>query len=632
MKTLIHLLETSVSSFGDKDYMMDKVDGSYVGFTFNTMKVKIELFAAALMSLGIQKGDRLALISEGRHEWVVSEMGMIHAGAINVPLSVKLNPEEILFRVQHAGCKMIVVSRLQLRKLEGIHKNLDAKIIILDDLQTGAESMLGFQDLLQRGREYLKNNQASFIERKNAITENDVVNICYTSGTTADPKGIMLTHKNYVTNVAQASYLFPIPSHFVTLLILPWDHAFGHTAVVYTFMKRGACIASVDAGNSPMDTLKNIPINIKEVRPHLLCSVPALAKNFKKNIENGIRAKGAITEILFRVSLKIAYIYNASGFNKGKGLRFFLKPLYALFDKIIFSKIRDGFGGRLEYFVGGGALLNIELQRFFAAIGIPMMQGYGLTEASPIISANALRKHKFGTSGILVDQMELKICDEEGHEVLSGSKGEIVIRGENIMAGYWKNPQTTSQTIVDGWLHTGDMGLLDLDGFLYVYGRFNSLLISDDGEKYSPEDIEEAIAGNSPYIEQCLLYNMQNPYTVAIVVPNKEGIRRYLKSHHIDPASDGALQESLILIENEIKEYRPGKKYGDLFPQRWVPSAIGIIDEAFTEDNLLLNSTLKIVRGKIVAKYSERIKHLYNIEAKNTLNAQNFKAMQKLLS
>ena len=227
--------------------------------------------------------------------------------------------------------------------------------------------------------------------------------------------------------------------------------------------------------------------------------------------------------------LKYAYSYNKEGWNKGKGLQKLKKPLLDLYDRILFSKIREVYGGELDYFIGGGALLEIELQRFFYALGIPMYQGYGLSEASPVISSNSTSRHKLGSSGVLVNNMDLKICDDDGNEVPAGQKGEIVIRGGNVMHGYWKNEAATKETIKDGWLYTGDMGYMSEDGFLYVLGRFKSLLIADDGEKFSPEGIEEAISEQSKYIDQCMLYNNQKPYTVALVVPNQHALKLYLE-------------------------------------------------------------------------------------------------------
>jgi long-chain acyl-CoA synthetase len=358
--------------------------------------------------------------------------------------------------------------------------------------------------------------------------------------------------------------------------------------------------------------------------------VPSLAKNFRKNIELGVSKKGKLINGLFSIGLKVAYIYNGTGWNRGGGWKFILKPFCSLFDKIIFSKIRENFGGRLRFFVGGGALLDIELQRFFYALGIPMFQGYGLTEAAPVISANSLKKHKLGSSGYPAKNLEIKICDDKNKELKVGVKGEIVIRGENVMAGYWRNEEATVQTIVDGWLHTGDMGYFDSDGFLYVLGRFKSLLIGDDGEKYSPEGIEEALVGHSHFIEQCMLYNNQCPYTVAFVVPNKEAVKKWLhEKHHHDGIED--IDAALRLIETEVNEYRNGRKYGNMFPQRWLPVSIAILDDPFTEENQLINSTLKLVRGKVAELYLERIKYQYKAEAKDICNSYNRDAMKRLL-
>jgi long-chain acyl-CoA synthetase len=256
-----------------------------------------------------------------------------------------------------------------------------------------------------------------------------------------------------------------------------------------------------------------------------------------------------------------------------------------------------------------------------------MYQGYGLSEASPVISSNSEKKHKLGSSGYLVKPMDLKICDDKGNELPVGEKGEIVVRGENVMAGYWNNPVATADALKNGWLYTGDMGSMDTDGFLYVYGRFKSLLISDDGEKYCPEGIEEAFVGQSPVIEQCLLYNNQNPYTIALVYPNKEVIKRWLNKENLAGDTEEGQIAILKLIESEINEYRVGRKHEKMFPQRWLPAAIGILPEGFTEDNHLMNSTLKMVRGKIVEQYKDLILYLYTPEAKDICNGRNLEVI-----
>ncbi|HEX2934163.1 MAG TPA: AMP-binding protein [Bacteroidales bacterium] len=626
MKALTHLFEECVSKYPDNPLMWEKTTDKFEAATYAQIREKVYQFTAGLMAMGVNKGDRIALLSEGRNDWVISELGILYAGAVNVPLSVKLgDASEIEFRLVHSGARMIIASHQQARKLKVLKHTLSQleKVIHLDVDKEMGEKDIAFADIMEKGKAFLASNYSQFEERWKSVQPNDYANICYTSGTTADPKGIIVTHRNYTANVEQSLSLMTIPSYYVSLLILPWDHAFAHTCGVYVLMTTGASMASVQTGRTPMDTLKNIPINIKEIKPHFLMSVPALAKNFRKNIESGIRAKGPVVSWLFNTGLKIGYTYNGIGWDKGKGFRFLLKPLVALFDIIIFKKVRGAFGGRLKFFIGGGALLDIELQRFFYAIGIPMFQGYGLSEASPVISSNSERKHKLGSSGYLVTPMDLKICDDKGNELPVGEKGEIVVRGENVMAGYWNNPVATADSLKDGWLHTGDMGSMDKDGFLYVFGRFKSLLISDDGEKYSPEGIEEAFVGQSAIIDQCMLYNNQNPYTIALVYPNKEVIKRWLAKENLAGDTEEGQIAILKLIESELNEYRVGRKHEKMFPQRWLPAAIGILPEGFTEDNHLMNSTLKMVRGKITERYKDLITYLYTPEAKDICNSRN---------
>jgi long-chain acyl-CoA synthetase len=301
-----------------------------------------------------------------------------------------------------------------------------------------------------------------------------------------------------------------------------------------------------------------------------------------------------------------------------------------LFDFLIFRKVRANFGGRLQFFIGGGALLDIELQRFFYAIGIPMFQGYGLTEAAPIISDNVPARHKLGSSGAIIPNLEVKICDDEGKELRVGQQGEIVVKGENVMAGYWRNEKATKEALRDGWLYTGDLGYLDGDNFLYVLGRAKSLLISHDGEKYSPEGIEEAIVGNSRSIDQVMLYNNQSPYTVALVVPNKDVILSYLRERSLAAGSEEGQDAALKLIDSEIGRFRAGGTFGGEFPERWLPSAAAVLGEGFTEQNQFLNSTLKMVRGKITEFYRNRLDYLFTPPGKEICNPQNRMIIKRL--
>ncbi len=632
LRTIPNLFEQSCEKFSTNILLWEKKSDTYSGLTYTQAKEHVYLVAAGLMELGIQKGDRIAMISEGRNDWVIAEVGMLYAGAINVPLSVKLDElNDLKFRLLHSGARMAIVSGGHVHKIRTIKNDLPElkKIIILDGASTN-DNEIPFSSLIEMGAEFFKSNNDKFIERWNSIVESDPANICYTSGTTADPKGIVLTHRNYTANIEQASGLLHIPQEYCSLLILPWDHCFAHTAGIYTLLMNGASMASVQIGKTPFETLKNVSVNIRESKPTFLLSVPALAKNFKKKIEDGIKEKGSKIEYLFNRALHLGYKINGIGWNRGKNGTVWEKLQYKFLDFLILKKIREGFGGRLQFFIGGGALLDIELQRFFYAIGIPMYQGYGLTEASPIISANVPKKHKLGSSGSIVPNLEVKICDENGNALPVGKQGEIVIRGENVMAGYWRNEKATRETIRDGWLFTGDLGYLDVDNFLYVLGREKSLLISHDGEKYSPEGIEEALVGNSPFIEQVMLYNNQSMFTIALIVPNKEKILIYLKQKNLSSSTEQGQLAALALIDSEIKEYKTGGRYAGEFPERWLPAAVGILGEGFTEQNHFLNSTLKMVRGKIIEFYKERIDLLYTIEGKDIFNNQNKNIIERM--
>ena len=633
MQTIPEFFKENVKKFSDNIYLLEKTGAKYQGTTYAEVQKRVEQFAAGLLNLGVKKGDRIALLAEGRNAWVISELGILYIGAINIPLSVKLaEPDEIRYRLAHAGVSIAIVSGNQAKKVREIRDSLpDFKKLILLDGTADSESEITFEDVLSRGTEFLSSSADVFVRACNEVLPNDPANICYTSGTTADPKGIVLSHNNYVANVYQAYTLMDIPPDYTTLLILPWDHCFAHTGGIYSMMGKGASMASVQVGKTGMETLKNIPVNIKEIKPNLLLSVPALASNFKKNIEKGINDKGFLVKMLFKHAMRISYSYNNDGWNKGRGLTFLYKPLIKLYDKILFSKIREGFGSRLDFFIGGGALLDIEFQRFFYAIGMPMFQGYGLTEASPIISSNSLSKHKLGSSGYLVKNMKLKICDEKGNELPVGGHGEIVIQGENVMLGYWNNPEASAQALRDGWLYTGDLGYMDEDGFLYVMGRFKSLLIADDGEKFSPESIEEAYIGQSHYISQCLLYNNQNPYTIVLIVPEKSALLKHLQHKGLDPASDAGIQEAIHCIGNELNQYRKHGHYSHMFPHRWLPAAIGILPAGFTEENHMMNTTMKMVRGKITTNYKQLIDFLYTSDGKELYHKKNMENMRTFL-
>ena len=631
--TIIDFVEKYVSKFSSNPFLWEKNLDTNVWepTTYDETLKKAKRIAAGLMALGVQKGEKISYLCEGRDMWVIGELGVLYAGAVNVPLSIKLGEShDLVFRVKHSDSKYVITSKFQLPKIRTILPEcpMVEKVIIFDEVADIRENEIYIGDVIKMGDEFLAENEDLFIQRYKSIGPDDYANISYTSGTTADPKGILLTHRNYTANVEQAHSVIGVDEGDKMLIILPLDHCFAHVAGFYTMMSYGASLGMVPSGKSGKEALRNIPSSIKELQPNVMLSVPTLAKSFKKNIENTISKSGPMVEKLYNFALKNAIAYNKEGYNKGtQFVDIFRKPLMVLFDKIIFKKVRQGLGGQMKFFVGGGALLDIDLQRYYYAIGIPMYQGYGLSEATPIISANSPQKHIFGSSGKIVSPMEIKILDADGVEQPFGVKGEICIKGENVMAGYWKNPKSTADTIVDGWLHTGDMGYMRDEEMLYVVGRFKSLLIAADGEKYSPEGIEENLVENSKYIDGAILHNSQDPYTIALVTPNKEALKAYAKELNLDPASEEAKVKMLEKIQDEVNAYRTGGRLGGTFPDRWLPAAICVLPDPWTEQNHFLNSSMKVVRGRIEEAYKEHMAYAYTPEGKPVVNKMNLASL-----
>ena len=631
-KTLVDLFEESVRLYPNNTFLLEKTNKKFEPTTYADVKTQVYRLGAGLQALGVQKGDSMALLSEGRNAWIIGELAMFYAGAMNVPLSIKLEESnDLLFRLVHGDVKYIMVSRTQLKKVRAIKDQLSnvKHIIVFDDIEEYEDREISLSRVMGLGDEFLNSHSLEeFLAVGKSLQNDDIATITYTSGTTADPKGVVLTHRNYTANVEQACTLVNIDETWRTLIILPLDHCFAHVVGFYIMMSKGASVATVQVGRTPLETLKNIPLNIKEVRPHFILSVPALAKTFKKNIEQAIRAKGNLTVNLFNFGLRLRQIYFGDSNLDSKGLRALLYPLVALFDKIIFSKVRDNFGGELRFFIGGGALLDKDLQKFYVGVGIPMFQGYGLSEATPVLSSNGPDLYRFGSSGKLVKPLELKICDNEGRELPLGEMGEIVVKGENVMKGYWKNPEATAETVRDGYLYTGDLGYMTKEGLLYVKGRFKSLLISSDGEKYSPEGIEEALVEKSKYIDQVMLYNNQSAYTTAVLVPNKEALKRYLTHFNLTLDTEEGRKAAVKKLESELAKYKKGGEFEGMFPERWLPTTFAVLAEPFTEQNQMINSTMKMVRGKIEKAYAARIDYMYTAEGKQTQNQQNLDALK----
>jgi long-chain acyl-CoA synthetase len=647
-RTVLRMMDEAASTWGSDPYVLKKDGSGWIAFSFAEARGRSRDFASWLMSKGYEKGDRLAILAEGSPEWVTAESGMLCAGCVSVPLSIKLLAEEIPFRLDHSEAKAVCTTKNQLEKILGSFASISNKSIVLvylDDDPAWAreiankygvtgDRLVGFDEACVLGRSSLEAPGSKLVARLDSIadsaSEDDPVTICYTSGTTGNPKGIILTHLNYWTNCHDAVALFDGPYHFKTLLILPCDHSFAHTVGLYTALVCGISLYFVDSRGGGIATLRNIPINLRESNPTFMFTVPALSGNFMKKIIAGIEEKGGFIEKFFKAGIAAGIAYNGDGFNKPpfrvRAKAFFPHRIAKL---LIFDRIkRMIFGTRIRFCVGGGALLDVKQQEFFAAFGCPVYQGYGLTEAAPIISSNASGKgkHKFGTSGLVAPSVECKLLRENGTEAAVGENAEIVIRGGNVMKGYYKNPEATAVALRNGWLHTGDLAHYDEDGFLVVIGREKALLIAEDGEKYSPEEIEEAVTFSTDFIDQIMAWCEQRKYVTALVSLDCGKVSHLVKSEGILTAS--ALLERLRLEFNSYRDDPKTKKV----QAAWMPAVFQIVGTPFSDKDGTVNSTMKIVRHRVAAVYAGLIEYSYTPEGAKTNNARNLATLQRLFN
>ncbi|MBN2048811.1 MAG: AMP-binding protein [Spirochaetales bacterium] len=639
-RTVLSMLKNAASEFGDDPYLHDKGDEGWRPKSFRQVSDEAEQFAVFLIYRGLAFGDRMAILAEGSSSWAIGEFGALHAGCISVPLSIQLLPAEIPFRFNHSGVKIVLAGTQTVDKILSVRDTIDALplIVLLDGTEdtlkdiaaannlSPGKNILLFPQALREGKDNEEKLRPELEKRISAVKEDDVVTISYTSGTTGDPKGIMLTHLNYWANCKDSFDMFKVPRDFSTILILPCDHSFAHTVGLYVPLLCGIRLFFVDSRGGRMALLRNIGSNIQETKPSFLLSVPAVSGNFMKKIRSGIEAKGKFASFIFNSGMRCGIRYHGNGYNKPS---FFTRLLnfipYRVADGLVFKKVKEIFGGNLQFLVGGGALLDVRQQEFFYTLGIPIYQGYGLTEAAPVISSNMPSVHKLGTSGKVAPTVTCRILTPEGKEAPVGEKGEIVIQGNNVMKGYYKNEEATAMALKNGWLYTGDLGYYDKDGFLVVVGREKSLLIAADGEKYSPEEIEEAIVNTSPYIHQAMVYNNQCKYTTALVTLDTAALK------DLPAAASGKVEEVLDAVKESLYAFKDEDAYRNRFPDRWIPSTFQILPEPFTMDNGMVNSTMKIVRFKVFEHYKNDVDYMYTSEGGNYRNSRNCKVLEALL-
>ncbi len=587
---------------------LHKQGGAYVGISYDQLRSDVEAYAAALDSLGLEAGDRVAIVSENRYEWVLTDFATLLAGGVDVPMFPTLTANQIAYIINHSQAVVCAVStHHQLDKLRAIANELtDLEAVILFYAEHGTSlgtigereiPVYSLHQLLDRGRQFLSNTNrqeyiASLLDRSRP---DDLCTIIYTSGTTGTPKGVMLTHRNILSNVEAAQSVIEVRESDVFLSYLPMCHSYERTTGFYIAFASGATTAFAES----IDTVRT---NLQEVKPTVMTSVPQLFERVRSGIYARMAKESPLRRRIFEWAVQTGLEYIAQQ-EHHHGPSLGMRVRYRIADRLVFQKIRQATGGRLRLFVSGGGPLSPDINRFFWAIGLPILEGYGLTEASPVLTVNRPTDNEFGTVGKPLPGVEIRIDDN----------GEILARGPNIMRGYWKDPVATAEALdAEGWLHTGDVGEWTSRGNLKITDRIKNLIITSGGKNVAPQLVENMLV-RLAFIAQCVVVGDQRPYCVALIVPNEEGLRNLVESHGVDahqPLEQLCQDERVrALVMREIEHaQRDLAKYERV-------RRIALLSEPFTIENGMLTPTLKPRRKQIQERYKHIIEQLYQINA-----------------
>ncbi len=567
-----------------------KVDGSYQNISYKALKENVTTISAFLKSIGIDNGDRVAILSENRLEWAISDMGILKAGAIDVPIYPTLPPNQISYILTNSECKAIFVStELQLRKILKIKSEVPSlsTIISFQPLTEPDDTLIEFHVAISEGRNVLKQHP-NILSHVNPKPE-DVATLIYTSGTTGSPKGVMLTHKNLCENVRSCSDVLRLDQTDSCLSFLPLSHAYERTAGYYLMFACGAKIYFAES-------IETVSLNISEAKPTVIITVPRLFERIKSSMLKTIDAGSPIRKKLFYWALNLGSTYHK---NLREGNTSIMNTSQLkIAESLVLSKIKARFGGRLRFFVSGGAALPQQTGEFFEAIGITILEGFGLTETSPVTHVNRPGKIKFGTVGFPIKNVEAKVAED----------GEILLKGPNIMKGYWGDEEATKQVIKDGWFHTGDIGTIDNEGILKITDRKKHIIVSSGGKNIAPLPIEN-LFGNDQYVDQVMIYGEKRPFLVALIVPNYENLEEFATSNQI------SFSTHQDLINHEKIQAHYTKLLREVSQQLATHEKVRkylLILEPFTVENGHMTPTLKLKRKTIEDRYKSQINELYS--------------------
>lgn len=570
-----------------------KVDGKFIGITYDQFKEETDLFAFGLASLGVKHDDKVAIISENRPEWVYGDMAILGLGAVDVPLYPSLTAESVEFILNNSESVGIIVStKFQLNKILKVRdKCRTIKFIIIlneKDFDPSIKGLYKFSDVQNLGKEYKKSHPTLLKDNLASIKPNDTCTIIYTSGTTGEPKGVVLTHHNILSNVQAALESFPISNKDVFLSFLPLCHIFERMAGYYTAFSAKCVVCYAES-------IETVAQNLIEIKPTIMTTVPRLFERIHSKIIKNVESQPEKKQKIFYWALEVGSQYQKA--KRAGKIPFTLAIKHKAADKLVFKKLQERTGGNLRFFISGGAALPRALGEFFEAIGIRILEGYGLTESSPVIAANRYDDYKFGTVGKPFPGVEVKIAAD----------GEILAKGPNIMQGYYKNKKETEATIKDGWLYTGDIGVFDADGFLMITDRKKHLFKTSAGKYIAPTPIESMFLA-SKYIDQFVLIGDRRMFLTALIVPDFEAVKEYADSHKIpyEKVEDLVKDEQIYkMLDKEMDQFQ--KKLANYERVR----KFVLLDRPFTIESGEITPSLKIKRKYVEERYQDLIEQMY---------------------
>jgi long-chain acyl-CoA synthetase len=590
-QSIIDLFQSAIAAHDKPNALMFKRNGCFQSLSSKDVHLRVKQASAGLFRLGIRKGDRLGILSENRPEWAIADLAMLANGAVNVPIYSALPARQIQYLMQHAEIRLIFVSdRLQLDKVLQVRRDVPSleKIVLFNEVGGLEETAILFHELLRIGQDVLTNQPSTYEELCSRIKPEDLASIIYTSGTTGTPKGVMLSHWNIVSNVLSCGEIFHIDSQDVVLTFLPLCHIFERMAD-YLMIFRGATVAYAE---SP----ETVPQNMLEVRPTIVPGVPRLFEKMYLRMMEAVNSSSPLKRRLMRWAMGVGRNHSRKILaRETPSLVLGFKNYLA--SKLVFSELQQKLGGRLRFFISGGAPLEKELAEFFYGLGVLILEGYGLTETSPVIAVNQPNRFKLGSVGEPVKGVEVKIAED----------GEILTRGASVMQGYYLMEEETRKAFEGGWFHTGDIGFLDHEGFLYVTDRKKDLIVTASGKNVAPQKIEGALK-KCPYLLNTVVIGDRRPYVAALVVPDPDKLLEHARKQGI-----ASMDYSELLRTQEVYRFlmeQIESCLANFAPYERV-RRIALIEKDFSIDAGDLTPSLKVRRRVVESEYHDVIETLY---------------------